>query len=73
MVDRVDELFEKALQLSEVERMRLVERMLESLPIPEGIMCVDDPGFGAELERRSGDWEGSLSWEEVREKLHHRS
>lgn len=68
----LEELLGKAMMLSEGDRMKLVGKILETLPIPEGVMSVHDADFLAELDRRSGDWTGALSWEEMRDRIRHK-
>ena len=54
-----DEILDAALQLSEDDRMFVVDRLLETLPEEPPGLSMDDPDFEAELLRRSGDWEGA--------------
>jgi hypothetical protein len=56
-----------ALRLPEEDRLAIVSRLLESLPDSPPGWSVDDPEFDAELERRSGDWEGAVPWEQLRD------
>ena len=60
-------IFEAALALPEAERALLVERLLESLP-PE-LEALTDDELGAELERRSADFErgtaDAIPWSEL--------
>jgi putative addiction module component (TIGR02574 family) len=44
-----------ALPLS--DRLDLADLLYASIPPPPGMMCEDDPGFEAELERRLADLE----------------
>lgn len=62
-----DEVLDAALQLPEGDRMLIVGRLLETLPDEPPGWSIDEPEFQAELERRSGDWEGAVSWEQLRD------
>ena len=59
-------LFEAALQLPEQERLSLVSRILDTMPDQDVTTCVDDPDLLVELERRSADPEGAISWSKLR-------
>jgi putative addiction module component (TIGR02574 family) len=48
----LDQLEEKLLSLPESNRIRLATTLLESLPIPDGILEEGTPEFEAELTRR---------------------
>ncbi len=61
-----DEILQAALQLPEGDRLAIVHRLLETLPEDLPGLPVDDPEFAAELERRSGDWDGAVAWEHLR-------
>ena len=60
------EVLDSVLQLPETERLLIVGRILETLPdqIATGELGEDE--FLAELERRSGDWQGAVSWAELK-------
>jgi len=62
-----DEILDAALQLSEDDRMLIAGRLLETLPEEPPGLSMDDPELEAELERRSGDWEGAVPWEQLRD------
>ena len=64
-----DDIVKAALQLSEQERLDIASRLLETLPDEPPGLSADSPEFFAELERRSGEWEGAIPWEEVRDSL----
>ena len=49
----VNPVFDAALALPQTLRADLAARLLESLDRPPGIMSCDDPGFEAEIMRRS--------------------
>jgi hypothetical protein len=66
-----DEILNAALQLPEDDRMVIVGRLLETLPDEPPGWSMDDPEFQAELERRSGDWEGAVPWEQLRDEPPH--
>jgi putative addiction module component (TIGR02574 family) len=56
----LENVWNEVLKLSDDDRSRLVQRLLESLPV-EGF-SVDDPQFEQELERRFHDSEGAMPW-----------
>jgi len=64
-----DDILEVALQLSEADRLTIVNRLLETLPDDPPGLSLDDVEFGEELERRSGDWDGAVPWEELKDEL----
>ena len=64
-----DEIVEAALQLSETDRLLIVSRLMATLPEEMPGLSEDDPDFLAELERRSGDREGAVSWDDLRDEL----
>jgi putative addiction module component (TIGR02574 family) len=57
-----DSLFEAASKLSEGERLELVNRLMDTLPGPPGLLSLDDPNLVEELDRRSADDSGSIPW-----------
>ncbi len=69
MASNRDEVMEAALQLSEVDRLAIVNRLLESLPEEPPGLALDDSEFAEELERRSGDWDGAVPWEQLQNEL----
>jgi hypothetical protein len=64
-----DEILDAALQLPESDRLAIASRLMETIPEDFPGLADDDPEFDAELKRRSGDTEGSISWEELRDEL----
>ncbi len=64
-----DEILEVVLQLSEGDRLVIVDRLLETLPDDLPGLSDDDPEFHEELERRTGDWEGAISWQQLKDEL----
>ena len=64
-----DEILTAALQLSESDRLAIVNRLLETLPADVSDLGVDDSEFAEELQRRSGDWDGAVPWDELRDEL----
>ena len=69
MASNRDEVLEAALQLSEVDRLAIVNRLLASLPEEPPGLALDDAQFAEELERRSGDWDGAVPWEQLQDEL----
>ncbi len=64
-----DEILTAALQLSESDRLAIVNQLLETLPADVPDVGEDDSEFAEELERRSGNWDGAVPWEELRDQL----
>jgi hypothetical protein len=60
-------ILEAALQLPEADRLVIASRLLDTLPEDLPGLSDDDADFAAELDRRSGDWEGSVPWEVLRD------
>ena len=58
--------FEAALELPENERLALVSRLLETMPIEDAALALDDDSLVEELDRRFADREGSVSWSQLR-------
>jgi hypothetical protein len=58
----VETVFEAGLELSEGERLALVSRLLEAMPVNESRISLDDDAFAEELDRRFSDREGSVDW-----------
>ena len=46
------------------ERLDLATRLLNT--VPSEMLCMDDPEFIAELDRRAADDEGSMLWSELK-------
>ena len=65
-----EEVFQSAMQLSEADRFQLATELLDTVSddIP-GVLSVDDPGFFAELERRTNDGSPGIPWEQVQAQL----
>ena len=66
MPDSINVLFEAALQLPEEERLSLVSRILDTLPVDDLTASIDDPDLLLELERRFAEPEGAIPWSELR-------
>jgi hypothetical protein len=64
-----DDILQTALGLPEAERLILAHELLDSLPDDLPGLDDQDPDFTEELERRSGDWEGAVPWEQLRDEL----
>lgn len=60
------EVLDSALQLPEADRLLIASRLLATLPDEITAAGMDEEEFTAELERRSGDWRGAVSWEELK-------
>ena len=69
MLSTKDELLKAAMALSESDRLILANRLLDTLAEDMPGLSLDDPALAAELDRRSGQWEGSISWDELRQQL----
>ena len=57
MDEQTRSLFEAALTLPESQRMLLVERLLENLPVEFGGETLDDEAFAAELDRGAEEFQ----------------
>ena len=64
-----DEILDAALRLPEPDRLVIASRLMETLPDNLPGLSDDDPEFAAELDRRSGDLDGSIPWEQLRDEL----
>jgi putative addiction module component (TIGR02574 family) len=69
MPSTLDEVLAAALALSEVDRLKIVNRLLETLPENAPGLSDDDPAFADELQRRSNDWDGAVPWEQLHKEL----
>ena len=59
-------ILDAAMQLRDDDRMRLVSRLLESLPPEDISLSIEDPDLAAELDRRFADDEGAISWPDLK-------
>lgn len=59
-------ILDAAMQLPEDARLRLVSRLLESLPPEEETLSVDDTDLVDELDRRFADGEGAIPWSDLK-------
>ena len=66
MVASRDEILQAALGLPEADRLVIANRLLDTLPADAPGLAMDDPALARELDRRSGQWENSVPWEELR-------
>ncbi|MDC0274257.1 MAG: hypothetical protein P8M30_14465 [Planctomycetaceae bacterium] len=64
-----DDILEAAIKLSDADRLVIANRLLETLEHDIPGAKVDDPELLELLEKRSGQWEHSLSWDELRKQL----
>ncbi len=60
---------DKAIELTEEERIWLVEKLLESMPNPPSIVDIDDPRLIEEVRRRAADNDPGVPWEQVKAEL----
>jgi hypothetical protein len=60
---------ESILGLPESERLLVASRLLETLPDATTTEEINEEAYFAELERRSGDWEGAVTWAEFKASL----
>jgi hypothetical protein len=65
----VDEVLKAALELPLDQRWLVADRLMDTLADELPGLSADDPEFVAELERRSGDWDASVTWEQLRAEL----
>ena len=68
-MSRADEILAELIKFPLEERRVLTEKAIESMPLQEMGSWVEGPEFLAQLDRRFGDLEGAVPWEEVRKKL----
>lgn len=61
------EILQAALQLSESDRLTLADRLLATLPQDFPGLSDDADEFEQELDRRSGDSNGAVRWEDLRD------
>ncbi len=59
-------ILDAAMQLDDDDRMRLVSRLLVSLPPEDSALSIEDPDLMKELDRRFADDEGGISWPDLR-------
>jgi len=64
-----EEVLNAALDLSESDRLFIADKLLATLPDDWAGLDSDDPQFTEELQRRSGDWEGAVTWEQLKTEL----
>jgi hypothetical protein len=64
-----EQILEAALKLPEEDRFVIASELLGTLPEELPALAWDDPGLAAELERRSGDRDGAVPWEQLRDEL----
>ena len=57
---------EAALGLPENERLTLASRLLETIPVDDSALSLDDDSLVEELDRRFADREGSIEWSALR-------
>lgn len=63
------EMPDSVLQLPEAERLLIAGRILETLPDQIATSNLSEDEFIEELERRSGDWQGAVSWADLKSNL----
>jgi hypothetical protein len=61
-----DAVFDEAMRLPENEQRALMSRLLETIPVDDSAISVDDEAFFEELDRRSADREGCVDWADLR-------
>jgi hypothetical protein len=69
MLNSRDAILKAALQLSEADRLALVDELMDTLPENALGLSDDDPDFAEELKRRSGDLDGSIRREDLRDEM----
>lgn len=65
-----DEILEAAMQLSEEERLEIIDRLMETLPAEVPELSDDHPDLPDELLRRSQDRDGAVAWDVLRNEVH---
>ena len=63
-----DDILKAALGLPESDRLAIAVRLMDTLSDDQAGLA-DDDELAAELERRSGDLEGSIDWIDLRTEL----
>ena len=63
------QILEAALKLPEDERLTLAAHLLETLPDEPDGLSLDEPDLLKELQARSADQSGAISWDDIRDKL----
>jgi len=66
MSGSAEHLLQAAAELTPEDRLDVAVRLMDSLPDQPEVPSIEDEGFAAELRRRSGDYAGSMTWEELR-------
>ena len=73
VLTQAEQLFNAALELPVSTRAVLAERLITSLGKPPGIWSIDDPDFGAELDRRVAQLDSGkvqpVSWGEAKREI----
>ncbi len=64
-----DAIFAAASQLSDIERLVLATRLLESIPDTAEALSMDDEQLLEKLASRRPDDAGSVSWDEIRDRF----
>ena len=59
-------LYEAALQLPEGERLALASRLMESVPLDNATMSLDDSELIAELDRRAAEADPGVPWSQLK-------
>jgi hypothetical protein len=60
------DILDAAIALSDSDRVKLIERLLESTGETSQGLCLDDKNLIAELDRRFHDRAGAIEWEDLR-------
>lgn len=67
------DLIAEVLARPEGDRLDLLDAVWDSLPVPDDALCMDDPGYEAEIKRRVEEVRNGtadlVSWEQVRREL----
>jgi hypothetical protein len=64
-----DDVLAAALQLSDDDRLLVATQLLETLPDELPGLDLDAAALSAELQRRSGDWNGAVAWDELKREV----
>lgn len=65
MQTTVNSVLEAAFQLPEDDRRTLLSKLIESVPIDDKTLSLDDPNLADELGRRFLDDVGAIPWTEL--------
>lgn len=66
MSTSIDSLLAQASQLSEIERLNLAMRLLETTSQPQLSISLDDPNLVEEFDRRYAERDQGIAWSDLK-------